>query len=126
MRWPEDGLRRFGAIATLIWLAIVAYVVARSGDGSFNTGIERLIGKGLSGFGDFSAGVTAPLAFLWLVLGFEQQRRVTDAAAADVHTDRSIQLINASLAQLHELAHCIHHRWLHPYEAIIDPNESEY
>lgn len=60
--------RTLGAIyATTVWLAaIAAYLV-------FGVGWEKLKGLEPNAMGDMLAGFAAPLAFLWLVVGYFQQ-----------------------------------------------------
>jgi hypothetical protein len=105
MRLPQDSLLRLGTGLTVSWLLLaIGFVLAKAG-WSLAAMLPGLLRQQAGTVGDFAAGVTAPLAFLWLVLGFEQQRRNSASSAKDVHIDRSILLMNASLAQLHELAH---------------------
>lgn len=52
----------FGLIATLVWLGFAAYMVS-----------TQRHPENLNAWGDFFAGFFAPLAFLWLVLGYLQQ-----------------------------------------------------
>lgn len=58
----KDGRFAFGLIATLVWLAFAIYMFANSTPPTE-----------LNAWGDFFAGFFAPLAFLWLVLGYLQQ-----------------------------------------------------
>ncbi len=52
----------FGIVATVSWLGFAAYMF-----------ITQPHPKELNSWGDFFAGFFAPLAFLWLVLGYLQQ-----------------------------------------------------
>jgi hypothetical protein len=56
---------RFGTWASFVWLAVMIAVVASD--------IETTLSMAPNEWGDFFAGVFAPLAFLWLVLGYLQQ-----------------------------------------------------
>lgn len=61
----KDALFRFGAIASAIWLLSAGLFLWLCGNWS-----EPLRPNE---YGDLFAGVAAPMAFLWLVLGFLQQ-----------------------------------------------------
>lgn len=62
---PSKLLPVFGILITLLWLgALITYVVATW------SSFSRLAANELA---DFAGGAFAPLAFLWLVLGFFQQ-----------------------------------------------------
>jgi hypothetical protein len=56
-----------GAIGTAAWVGFVAWYIDRYEKWQSFSSME------LSQFGDFFAGVSAPLAFWWLVLGYFQQ-----------------------------------------------------
>lgn len=58
---------RVGVGLTASWLLIGAIEVVRRG------GLEALACMKLNEVGDFFAGLFAPVAFLWLVLGYRQQ-----------------------------------------------------
>lgn len=64
---PEtaSGLATAGGIASAVWLAGILLFVALRWD--------KMVSMEPNALGDFLAGVFAPLAFLWLVLGFTQQ-----------------------------------------------------
>lgn len=53
-----------GVIVTAIWIAIIVFIY-------LFTGLEHP--KSLNELGDFLAGVFAPIAFFWLILGYMQQ-----------------------------------------------------
>lgn len=55
----------FGFFFTLIWFAAIAWFIY--------TNKVDLFGLSLNEYGDFLAGVVAPIAFLWLILGYMQQ-----------------------------------------------------
>ena len=59
------ALHRFGFVASIAWLVVVGLYAANSPTNLFALDPNE--------FGDFLAGAFAPLAFLWLVLGFLQQ-----------------------------------------------------
>lgn len=64
-RRPDRHLIRWGWLATFVYIAAVAtYAASRSSD---------VAAMSLHDQADAMAGVFAPLAFLWLVLGFFQQ-----------------------------------------------------
>lgn len=56
---------RFGTVVSVLWLAFVAWIAFRHPDTAANMKPNE--------WGDFFAGCFAPLAFLWLVLGYLQQ-----------------------------------------------------
>lgn len=58
----KDRRFQFGAVVTAIWLGVMVGIVV------VGTKPERL-----NEWGDFFAGFFAPLAFLWLVIGYLQQ-----------------------------------------------------
>lgn len=62
------NLRRAGAIATAVWIGVGAYWALSTG----NRFVELWWGD-FNHVGDFLAGFFAPLAFLWLVIGYMQQ-----------------------------------------------------
>lgn len=64
---PESarGLATAGGVASAVWMfGIVVYVLVQW---------DAMADLSPNSLGDFLAGVFAPLAFLWLVLGFSQQ-----------------------------------------------------
>lgn len=62
---PSNTLHRVGFVITGVWIVgLLAYGAGRH---------RELIGLHPNELGDFAAGAFAPLAFLWLVLGFFQQ-----------------------------------------------------
>lgn len=65
----------FGSVASVIWLVAIVYLASAN--------IRALSALKPNEWGDFLAGAFAPLAFLWLVLGYLQQgdelRLSTDA-----------------------------------------------
>lgn len=56
---------RVGAVASIIWIGVIAYLACRD--------MADLTKMTPNEWGDFFAGSFAPLAFLWLVLGYLQQ-----------------------------------------------------
>ena len=58
----KDKRFAFGIIASTLWIAIAAWML-----------FTQDHPKELNAWGDFLAGFSAPLAFLWLVLGYMQQ-----------------------------------------------------
>jgi uncharacterized membrane protein len=55
-----------GKILTIIWVLIVSFILYLKND--------SLVTLSLNEWGDFLAGVTAPMAFLWLIIGYLLQR----------------------------------------------------
>lgn len=62
---PSKKLPISGFILTAVWLIVVSIYISRNW--------ETFASIKPNEMGDFAAGVFAPLAFLWLVLGFFQQ-----------------------------------------------------
>lgn len=62
---PGKGLHVTGFIITGVWAALVAAYIIYTWPAVWELDANEL--------GDFAAGAAAPLAFLWLVLGFFQQ-----------------------------------------------------
>lgn len=61
----SKALHRTGFVLTAVWLTLLAaYITSRS---------DAVFGLNPNELGDFASGAFAPLAFLWLVLGFFQQ-----------------------------------------------------
>ncbi len=54
-----------GIILTLVWLSLIVAVIAFNWDTAKSMTLNE--------WGDFLAGVSAPLAFIWLVIGYFQQ-----------------------------------------------------
>lgn len=66
LRWFEmQSFERWAGVITSAYLSLfLVIIIARS---------RELFSLTLNEVGDFSAGIFAPLAFLWLVLGYRQQ-----------------------------------------------------
>lgn len=60
-------LHLWGAFGSVCWLSFIFFLVVYNDDHFWNLSANEL--------GDFLAGASAPLAFLWLVLGYFQQGR---------------------------------------------------
>lgn len=60
-------LERLGIAITLVWLALFSCLLYLKW--------ESAASMGLNEWGDFLAGATAPIAFLWLIIGYVLQRR---------------------------------------------------
>ena len=60
-------MERIGILISAIWLAIIGTLLFFKW--------ELAIKLSLNEWGDFLAGVTAPLAFLWLIVGYGLQRK---------------------------------------------------
>ena len=89
-----------GIVVTVIWIAIIVCIY-------LFTGLEHP--KSLNEFGDFLAGVFAPVAFFWLILGYMQQGKQLDQnTKALEQQERALQLqihgMKESVQQQKELA----------------------
>lgn len=74
-----------GSIITILWLLIIGYVCI-----NYNIGFTD---KNLNSLGDFLAGIFAPVAFLWLVLGYVQQgKQLEQNTKALEQQERALQL----------------------------------
>ena len=62
---PRAGPKWVGVALTAVWVGVVLLYVA--------TNWEHVKGLQANALGDFAAGASAPLAFLWLVIGYFQQ-----------------------------------------------------
>jgi PHD/YefM family antitoxin component YafN of YafNO toxin-antitoxin module len=71
---PSRRLTRIGLTRTAAWLGFLAIMAV--------AGWDMLFKQTPNEFGDMLAGVFAPLAFLWLVLGFFQQGKELKASVA--------------------------------------------
>jgi hypothetical protein len=73
-----------GILVTVIWIAIIVFIY-------LFTGLEHP--KSLNEFGDFLAGVFAPVAFFWLILGYMQQgKQLEQNTKALEQQERALQL----------------------------------
>lgn len=63
----ESTVERIGIILTAIWLCVVAALVYIKWDDAASMSLNE--------WGDFLAGMVAPLAFLWLIVGYMLQRQ---------------------------------------------------
>ena len=73
-----------GIVVTVIWIAIIVCIY-------LFTGLEHP--KSLNEFGDFLAGVFAPVAFFWLILGYMQQgKQLEQNTKALEQQERALQL----------------------------------
>ncbi len=89
---PRDWRLRFGVILTVVWLTLCLVYVFRV------VGWREFVGEGIDAVGDFLQGGFAPLAFLWLVIGFFiQQKELTSNA-------RAIRLQYAQMKRMSEHA----------------------
>ncbi len=88
----RDWRLRFGVIITVVWLSLCLVYVLRV------VGWREFVGQGVDAVGDFLQGGFAPLAFLWLVIGFFiQQKELTSNA-------RAIRLQYAQMKRMSEHA----------------------
>ncbi|MBW8184453.1 hypothetical protein [Shewanella nanhaiensis] len=60
-------MERIGVIISCLWLLIIGSLLALKWSDVINLTLNE--------WGDFLAGVTAPLAFLWLIIGYGLQRK---------------------------------------------------
>jgi hypothetical protein len=89
---PRDWRLRFGVAATIVWLTLCLVYVFRV------VGWREFSSQGIDAIGDFLQGGFAPLAFLWLVIGFFiQQKELTSNA-------RAIRLQYAEMKRMSEHA----------------------
>ncbi|MDM4766150.1 hypothetical protein [Pelomonas sp. SE-A7] len=89
---------KVGITLTICWLAVM---VAFVGFGLFGYG--QLPGK-VNEWGDFFAGFFAPLAFLWLVLGYLQQGEELRLQAAELKNsvEQQTQLVQETRRQIEQ------------------------
>ncbi|MCY4745141.1 hypothetical protein NYO99_09180 [Pelomonas sp. UHG3] len=101
----KDNRFRFGLIATIAWLGLMTWQW-------YSVGLpDKLNERGV-----FFAGFFAPLAFLWLVLGYLQQgeelRQSTEALRLQAEelrnsVEQQSQLVEVSRRQLEQEAHAL-------------------
>jgi len=60
-------VERIGFILTLIWLSLIGTLIFLKWNDAQSMALNE--------WGDFLAGVTAPIAFLWLIVGYFLQRK---------------------------------------------------
>ncbi len=63
----EGDMERIGIVISSLWLLIICILIFLKW--------ESTVILSLNEWGDFLAGVTAPLAFLWLIVGYGLQRK---------------------------------------------------
>jgi hypothetical protein len=68
---------RFGVVVSIAWLLVMAWVAC------YDPAVAR--GMKPNEWGDFFAGFFAPLAFLWLVLGYLQQGQELQLSTKALH-----------------------------------------
>lgn len=74
----------FGVLVSFIWFSGI-YLFSRSNGYSLPTSLNEL--------GDFLAGIFAPIAFFWLILGYIQQGKQLDQnTTALEQQERALQL----------------------------------
>lgn len=86
----KDRRYRFGILSTIIWLTFIF--------GLLLTKQNDLLNLSLNEWGDFFAGAFAPLAFLWLVLGYLQQGEELGLSTEALHL-QAVELRNAVAQQ---------------------------
>ena len=73
-----------GAFITVIWFLIIVFIF-------LFTGLEHP--DSLNELGDFLAGIFAPIAFFWLILGYKQQgKQLEQNTKALEQQERALQL----------------------------------
>ncbi|MBY7997612.1 hypothetical protein ACRTC7_22445 [Vibrio fluvialis] len=60
-------MEKLGICLTVAWALLSAFLLY--------TRWEHALGMSLNEWGDFLAGMTAPVAFLWLIIGYMLQRK---------------------------------------------------
>lgn len=60
-------MERIGIVISIVWLSIIGSLLFLKWDLALKLSLNE--------WGDFLAGVTAPLAFLWLIVGYGLQRK---------------------------------------------------
>ncbi|TXY28584.1 hypothetical protein FXE87_06390 [Vibrio mimicus] len=60
-------MEKFGILLTSLWFLLLCGLVALKWDDAASMSLNE--------WGDFLAGVTAPIAFLWLIIGYMLQRK---------------------------------------------------
>ena len=60
-------MEKIGYVITFIWVILISVIIYFRWNDSVN--------MTLSSWGDFLAGITAPMAFLWLIIGYILQRQ---------------------------------------------------
>ncbi|EOX3354395.1 hypothetical protein ACPFTX_003402 [Vibrio cholerae] len=60
-------MEKLGILITIVWTTLVAFLVYLKWDQALEMSLNEC--------GDFLAGVTAPIAFLWLIIGYMLQRK---------------------------------------------------
>ena len=118
-----DNRAKVGWILTIGWVLVVLTVLCfRWGD---------IPGMELNAWGDFLAGIAAPLALLWVVVGYYQQREELELQRKEVArlADSSVEQTKAQARQAEaveksvQMTQEIQERGARPY-LILDPEES--
>ncbi len=60
-------MERIGVILTTLWVTLIGYIIYLKAD--------QAVSLSLNEWGDFLGGITAPIAFLWLIIGYALQRK---------------------------------------------------
>ena len=60
-------MEKIGVLLTVAWALLVAFLVFVKWDQALEMSLNEC--------GDFLAGITAPIAFLWLIIGYMLQRK---------------------------------------------------
>lgn len=94
----KDKRFAFGVIASALWIGIAAYFYFT----------KKHPGE-LNGWGDYFAGFSAPLAFLWLVLGYLQQGEElrNNTKALELQAEELKQSTDALRLQAEELKNSV-------------------
>ncbi|EMF9067486.1 hypothetical protein V4U64_001086 [Vibrio vulnificus] len=84
-------MERVGLVITVIWITLISILLYLK----FNDAASMSLNE----WGDFLAGVTAPVAFLWLIIGYMLQRK-----ELGLNTEALILSKNEIRRQANELA----------------------
>lgn len=106
----KDKRFQFGILVTVLWLAFAGYML-----------FTQPYPKELNAWGDFFAGFFAPLAFLWLILGYLQQGEELQ------HSTRALQLqadeLRNSVEQQSQLVAVSREQMKQEFEAMQEERE---
>jgi hypothetical protein len=93
----SNWLFRLGLSLTALWVIVQLYYVVGV------VGFEHFVAEGPPSVGGFLEGAFAPLAFLWLVIGFFLQREELQRSSRAIHLQYQEMRRTAEL----EIARCV-------------------
>jgi hypothetical protein len=73
----KENRFRFGVLASILWIGIIAFIALHDPKAAMDMKPNE--------WGDFFAGLFAPVAFLWLVLGYLQQGEELQLSTRALH-----------------------------------------